>query len=319
MREKVYIGGYQNEINICEFYEGKLKIINKVKNIKNPSYLHINNDIIYAVEETEVGAIYSFRVQSNNLKKLNSKIINESLPCYITTNSNRTKLLVASYGGGSINMFGLNSDGSISNEISCVKNKDSNMHFARFVGEDIIVIDLGQDKMHVYDCNLKIKQTLDFQKGDGPRHLAVSNDKKTLFVVTELSNKIYVYKKTEFGYNLIQRVDTVETRNRESYAGAIKITKDNKNLYVTNRGENTIVTFLIENDKLEFVERISSHGDFPRDILLNTDEKYLLVANQKSNNIAIFKRDIQNGKLLKIENVEVDIEKPSCIIRSNVK
>ena len=317
MREKIYVGGYQNEINICEFYEGKLKIINKFKNINNPSYLHINNDVIYAVEETETGTIYSLRVQNNNLEKLNSKITNESSPCYITTNASRTKLLVANYGGGSINMFELKSDGSIGDEISSVKNKNSNMHFAGFVGQDVIAIDLGQDKMYVYDLNLKLKQTLDFPKGTGPRHLAISNDEKKFFVVTELSNEIYVYENKESIYNLIQKVDILETKSIESYAGAIKITSDNKNLYVTNRGENTITVFLIKNDKLEFVERISSYGEFPRDILLNEDEKYLLVANQKSNNIEIFKRNIQNGKLIRVENAEVNIEKPSCIIRSN--
>lgn len=317
MREKIYIGGYQNEINICEFYEGKLKIINKFKNINNPSYLNINNDVIYAVEETEVGTIYSLKVQNSNLKKLNSKITNESSPCYITTNSIRTKLLVANYGGGSINMFELKSDGSIGDEIFSAKNKNSNMHFAGFVGQDVIAIDLGQDKMYIYDSNLKLKQTLDFPKNAGPRHLAISNDEKNFFVVTELSNEVYVYQKKQSGYNLIQKVNTLETKHIESYAGAIKITKDNKNLYVTNRGENTIAVFLIKNDKLEFVERISSYGEFPRDILLNADEKYVLVANQKSNNIEIFKRNIQNGKLIRVENAEVNIEKPSCIIRSN--
>lgn len=317
MREKIYIGGYENEINICEFYEGNLKIMNKIKKIENPSYLHINDNVMYAVGETEIGEIYSLKVQNNNLKRINSKTINESLPCYITTNTDRTKLLVSNYGGGSINVFALNLDGSIGDEISSVKNNNSNMHFAEFIGQDIIAIDLGQDKLYVYDLNLKLKQTLDFEKGTGPRHLAISNDEKIFFVITELSNEIYVFEKNFFGYNLIQKVDTVETKNIESYAGAIKITKDNKNLYVTNRGENTIAVFLIKNGKLEFVERISSYGEFPRDILLNEDETYLLVANQKSNNIEIFKRDIQNGKLLRVENAEVNIEKPSCIIRSN--
>lgn len=317
MREKIYIGGYENEINICEFYEGNLKIINTIKDVENPSYLHINNNVMYAVGETEIGEIYSLKVQNNNLKKINSKIINESLPCYITTNIDRTKLLVSNYGGGSINMFELNPDGSIGNEISYVRNNNSNMHFAEFVGQDIFAIDLGQDKLYIYDLDLQLKQVLEFERGSGPRHLAVSNDGKAIFVVTELSNEIYVYENNNFEYKLIQKVDTVEIKNRESYAGAIKITKNNKNLYITNRGENTIAVFSVNNNQLEFVERIFCYGDFPRDILLNEDERYLLVANQKSNNIEIFKRDIDSGKLLRLENAEVNIEKPSCIIRSS--
>ena len=62
---------------------------------------------------------------------------------------------------------------------------------------------------------------------------------------------------------------------------------------------------------LKFIQNISSYGIFPRDILLNKSEEYIMVANQKSNNIVIFNRNVKDSILNRIEGADVKMEKPS--------
>ena len=102
MKEEIYIGSYSDNIKICEFSNGELKIINEIKGIETPSYLHINDGVLYATSETKIGAIASFKIVNNNLKILNIKQINQSLPCYVNTNKDRNRLLVSNYESGSL-------------------------------------------------------------------------------------------------------------------------------------------------------------------------------------------------------------------------
>lgn len=315
MKEKIYIGSYSDNIKICELDDSKLKIINEIKTTMNPSYLQINNGFLYAVSEQEVGAISSFEIDKNNVKILNVKKINQSLPCYITTNSNRDKLLVANYESGSIIVYQIKKNGSIGRRKGIKKYNNSNMHFAEFIGDNIYAIDLGKDAIYIYNLKMQLISQIDMNRNCGPRHMVMSKDENIMYVVTELSNQILVYKKNDNKFDLIQEISTLPDESIESYAGAIRISRDNKNIYVTNRGHNSISVFSILKRGLKFVQNIPSYGEFPRDILLNESEEYAIVANQKSNNVIVYKRNIKNGILSKIDG-EVKMEKPSCIVRS---
>ena len=41
----------------------------------------------------------------------------------------------------------------------------------------------------------------------------------------------------------------------------------------------------------------------------------MIVANQKSNNLTVFKRNLKNGSLTKFNDTDIFVEKPSCIVR----
>jgi 6-phosphogluconolactonase len=42
---------------------------------------------------------------------------------------------------------------------------------------------------------------------------------------------------------------------------------------------------------------ISTEGEFPRDFDLNTTEEFLVAANQDTDNVSLFERDAETGKL----------------------
>ena len=90
---------------------------------------------------------------------------------------------------------------------------------------------------------------------------------------------------------------------------------DGKFLYVSNRGdENTITIFSIDNTtgKLQLKGYEPTLGKTPRNFIIDPTGNYLLVANQESDNIVIFKRNKKTG-LLKATGNEIQVPKPVCL------
>jgi 6-phosphogluconolactonase len=66
-------------------------------------------------------------------------------------------------------------------------------------------------------------------------------------------------------------------------------------LYGSNRGHNSIVIVNIDPGD----GHLNVGGDWPRNFVISPSENHLLVANQRSNNIFVFKIDIITDKLQK--------------------
>ena len=150
MKEKFYIDSYSNCITACTLEQGTLKLLNEIENLENSSYLHINQNMLYAVSETQTGGIGIFNITRNGLQKVDFRRINQSLPCYIATDKTRRNLLVANYGSGSIIMYQLSDNGTIYQESYCIKYTNANMHFANFIDNEIYAVDLGNDSIYIY-------------------------------------------------------------------------------------------------------------------------------------------------------------------------
>jgi 6-phosphogluconolactonase len=86
----------------------------------------------------------------------------------------------------------------------------------------------------------------------------------------------------------------------------LHLSPDNRFLYVSNRGSNTLAIFNVSNDgkKLKLIDFEPVHGNWPRNFALTPDGRYLLVANQKSNNLSLFLRDNLTGKLKFISKIK---------------
>lgn len=88
--------------------------------------------------------------------------------------------------------------------------------------------------------------------------------------------------------------------------------KDGKFIYTTLRGHNSISVFKYENNELELLQNILSYGNTPRDLEIDKTQRYLLVANQDSDEISIYSRDVNTGKLKFINKQNTLL--PTCIL-----
>jgi 6-phosphogluconolactonase (cycloisomerase 2 family) len=93
-------------------------------------------------------------------------------------------------------------------------------------------------------------------------------------------------------------------------AAALHASKDGRFLYVSNRGtSNEVLVFAIDPaaGTLKELQRRSVEGDHPREFSLDPSGKFLLVANQKSNQIVVFARDPKTGLLGKsVQKLSMD-------------
>ena len=172
----------------------------------------------------------------------------------------------------------------------------------------MVSCDLGIDAVDFYD--LKDNQLVhlaryQMEKGFGTRHIVFSNDGKFMFIVGELSSQINVAKLNEDSWefeNIATYKTIPEDFTEHNGAAAILISKDNKFIYVTNRGNDSIAVFKILNDgHLYLVQRISVFGSFPRDFNWDPKQNYLVCANQNTSNAALYRRNNEDGTLTPIQ------------------
>ena len=98
-----------------------------------------------------------------------------------------------------------------------------------------------------------------------------------------------------------QRVDLAAGQPAaKKAAAALHASADGKFLYVSNRGTaNELLVFAIDPNtgELKELQRRSVEGDHPREFSLDPSGRFVLVANQKSNQIVVIERDAQSGLL----------------------
>ena len=97
-------------------------------------------------------------------------------------------------------------------------------------------------------------------------------------------------------------------------AADIHISPDGKFLYGSNRGDaNELVIYSIDKSgQLNYVGRQESMGKAPRNFVIDPSGAFLLVANQDTNEIIIFKRDQKTG-LLTSTGGKIQVTKPVCL------
>lgn len=321
---------------------GNFSLKSNTENILNPSYLTVSNDnkFVYSVSENDKKSsvsAFGFNSKSGILDFINYQNPNGLNPCYII--NDEKNVITANYSSGSISVLGKNNDGSIGavkqvvqhtgKSINAKRQEASHAHMVCFSPDKKYVLanDLGTDKVYLYEYNpntatevLTLKSSIDVKPGSGPRHLIFSKDGKYVYVLQELDGTI-----TSFSYadGMLKKVSetTVVASDFKGDIGAadIHISPDGKFLYATNRGTaNDISAFkILKNGKLEFVQRTSTLGKGPRNFNIDPTGNFLLVGNQYTNTIVIFKRDKKSG-MLTDTGKKIELCSPVCLVFTKI-
>lgn len=309
---------------------GTLKKVFAYQGIRNPSYLRVNADhsVLYAVqEETPVGAIHALGIEGDAMHPMGALSTGGADPCFISLTADERVLLVANYTSGSLALYRLGEDGSLT---ACserivhkgrgahpIRQEAPHIHYAMEHGGRAFVVDLGLDLVFLYDMDHGTGRLTDsgmrlrFPAGAGPRHLVFHPENpKLLYAICELSNQVGVYREEDTRYALVQLEPTLpEHFAGENTASAIKL--KNSLLFAGNRGHDSIAVYRIKGDGLlEPTQITSSVGSGPRDFELFGD--YMVVANQYSNTINVLKVDWKQGALADT-GISYSTPHPCCI------
>jgi 6-phosphogluconolactonase len=95
----------------------------------------------------------------------------------------------------------------------------------------------------------------------------------------------------------------------------IAIDREGKFAYATDRFDDIVVTFAISpsDGKLTLVDRMPCGGKVPRHLALDPSGRWLLLANQESDNISVLARDPKTGKLTD-PGKSFPLSRPQCLV-----
>jgi len=326
------VGTYTNTcesdgIYVYEFdaVSGEFKLKSSSEKVLSPSYLSVSadNKFIYAVNENgtqSTVSAFSYDSKSGKIKLINKNDALGADPCHLINDSKN--IITANYSGGNIAVFKKNADGSITEGQQLIQHEGkgpnearqekAHVHMVAFSPDKKFVLanDLGLDKVFIYKYNpgaaheiLTLKGSVDVKKGSGPRHLTFSKDGKFVYLIQELDATLTTFSFDTAGNLKLLSEKSILAKGFTGGTGAaaIKISPDGKFLYVTDRvdANNITVYKILKNGGLELVEQVETLGKGPRDFAIDPTGNYLLVGNQHTNEISIFKRDKATGKLKK--------------------
>jgi 6-phosphogluconolactonase len=316
---------------------GKLQPAGSVDAGANPSFLaiHPNGRVLYAVNETEQGAVSAFAIDRGTgaLTRLNQQPSQGGAPCYVSVDRSGRVALVANYTGGSVALLPIQTNGSLAPahavqhtgtgpnaerqeapHAHCILPDPSN----RFV----LAADLGADRVFVYRLDGHSLRPVEggdavMRPGAGPRHIAFHPTLPLVFVANELDSTVATLR-FDSARGTLAPVDTRPTLpagwSGTNYPADIHVAASGRTLYVSNRGHNSIAVFSVAESTgaLALEQVISIEGDWPRNFSLHPTGRWLLVANQRSNSVVVFARDPENGKLT-LTPQRISIPSPVCL------
>ena len=331
-----YTDGTSKGIYYYDFNTKTGKLTNKKLAVEaiNPSFLTFssNKKFLYAVSEVDnfnnekSGFVNAYSITKNgSLQFINNVSTNGAHPCHIQLNNYNTKAAVSNYTGGTISIHAIGDDGSINTANQVINHnttaQQSHAHSAKFYKNKLFIADLGRNILAEYTQqkenadNYLLKTNYPIKNNSGPRHFEISKKGKYIYVINELSSTITVLKKENNNYTSLQNVSTLDADFKgESFCADIHLSKNEQFLYGSNRGENSIVVFKRnkKNGTIQKIQTISTHGDWPRNFTLAPKGNFLLVANQKSNNISVYNINKATGMLT--FSHDINTPSPVCLL-----
>lgn len=248
-------------------------------------------------------------------------------PSYVSVDGTGRFVLDANYGGGYVEVLALNADGSLKAQTAFVQHAGSSAHpqrqtkpYAHWIRTDpgnqyALAADLGTDQIVVYRFDAGTGQLTPHEPaaakmnpGSGPRHLAWHPNGKWVYAVQEISNEV-VALEWDAARGVLTRFQAVKTLAVDfqgpSTAAEIAVRNDGRFLYVSNRGEDSIVVYAIDasSGELALRQRVSSGGKVPRYFSFDPSNHWLVVANQEGDNVVVFGVDAHSGELARKNQV----------------
>ncbi|MGC5030408.1 lactonase family protein [Micromonospora sp. DT229] len=311
---------------------GELTSLGTVAVTASPSFLtrHPTRPVLYAVNELPEGRISAWRVgPEGDLTTIGSWATGGAEPCHLAVAPEGRNLFVANYGGGSVTVFPLDSEGVPGERSDLVQHTGhgpdperqegphAHMVAPGAEGRPILAVDLGTDSIYRYDLDpasgrlVPRAPRVRTPAGAGPRHLARHPDGRRCYVCGELDGSVLVYELTEEGgWHQSGRVEASE-RAGHVQPSEIAVDAEGRFLYLANRGVGTIAVFALGSGLPKLVEEVATGGEWPRHFALVGDHLY--VADERADMVRTFRIDRESGVPVAVGE-PLTIPSPTCVL-----
>jgi 6-phosphogluconolactonase len=325
---------------------GELRELGLAAEADNPTFLALapNGRTVLVANELDTyegkssGAISTYALDRTNarLSKISEVASQGGGTCHVAFDHTGRSAFAANYGGGSAASFSVSPDGRLSPAVSFFQFSGQGPDKARQKGPHahrvtvspdnrfVLVNDLGLDAIHIYRLDAATAKLTENEPaawqsspGAGPRALQFHPNGKFAYCITEMTSSVVVLR-WDTRRGVLETVQEVVMRPPDfqgATAGSdIVIDHEAKFAYATDRFDDIIVTFAISPDdgRLTLLNRTSCGGKVPRHLTLDPSGRWLLVANQASDNIAVLARDVRTGQLA--AGKSLPLSKPQCLV-----
>ena len=285
MKRKGYAGTYTSAgaqgIYSFVLEDGILRDAELFAKIENPKYVTRWADGIASVGDFPNGSGVALFDEAGNL--LDAISYEDRTSCFITCDGDR--LYTANYHAGTFSVLQI-----INNRLKLVDTilirDGAGCHQVLVHDDTILVPCLFLDRVMMYDkMTLDPKGSIRFDQGTGPRHGVFTKDGKYLYLVSELSNELFVISCDR--WKVLYRIPVLangEMHVRDT--AAIRMSDDEKYLYVSTRTKDVISVIALKDHVPVLKQVVSCGGKHPRDI--NLCDGYLISANRYSNELVSF-------------------------------
>jgi 6-phosphogluconolactonase len=300
----------------------------------SPSFLaqHPRLPVLYAVNELDAGTVSAFAIADDaSLTPLAVRSTGGAAPCHLAVTADARHLLVANYTSGSVSVHPLDADGVPAERSDLldlqgrgpVADRQEGPH-AHMVapdpnGPDVLIADLGSDR--VWRARLDpvsgrlslLGAAVVAAPGTGPRHLRYSLD-GALLLVGELTGDLSWYRPDPADGGLKLAGAEPASATKENYPSELATGRDGRFVYVANRGPDTVSVFAWAPEGGTLIAEVATGGHWPRHLALLGDHLY--VANERSQNVTVFRIDPQTG-IPGMQGEPVAEGTPTCVLRWN--
>jgi 6-phosphogluconolactonase len=323
---------------------GQLKDVALVAQTPDPSFIALDSQRhhLYICNSQTPGGLSAFAVQPTGaLSFLNHVVATGRGPSHVSIDRTGRFVLNANYGGGYVEIYATNKDGSLGAQTAHVQHTGSSVHPERqtkpyahwfSVTPDnrfALAADLGADRIVVYRFDERTGALapndppyVAVTAGAGPRHIAWHPNGKQFYLIEELANAVTLFNwdATTGTATAQQTLSTLPTGfTGTSTAAEIAVHPNGRFLYASNRGDDSIALFALDaKGQMTLKGHTSSQGKVPRYFALDPSARWMVVTNQNSDSVVVFAVD-QNSGELKAAGSGVTLAKPGGIAFSASK
>lgn len=296
---------------------GALTPFQQVATIKNPSFLALdskNNRLFAAADNRPTGEIVAYQIAPNaQLTEINRQPLNAQRPCHISVDAQNRTLLTANYREGSIESFHIQPDGTLSTAASHHQHTGNGSHPTRqkkphahaIIAHPsqpfVYAADLGANALFSYRLNPDSAQLTPLKKivlstaASGPRHMKWDRNGNRLFVLNELDISLTVFQFNPDG-SLTEQANIPAlpsgTDLSDLTAAEIHLHPHLPLIYCsirdkTNQQRDALSLFRFTPDTVDYQNTHPAHVHFPRNFNIDPTGKWLVIAGQRSQDIAV--------------------------------
>lgn len=276
----------------------------------NTKYSAFCNGLLATLTETNEEAGIALIDTSSAQGTLLDQLLTEDVTsCFLTWHHGC--IYTANYHDGHVLIYQVH-EGKLKQTRRIFVGKEAGCHQVLFHDHFLLVPCLCLDQIRIFDLDqdyAPVKQ-LDFPAGTGPRHGVFNGAHTKFYLISETSNELFTYQVDGLDFTLKDVCSILpEGDFPNAQAAAIRLSADEKNLYLSVRGADLIVVAGVSGDSPQILQHVDSHGHDPWDLTLVAGSPFLLCSNRKSNEILCFSL-AQDGTILQKQSA---LSIPQCV------